>query len=183
MKLRTLGLLLAVPLIFLGACDESGDEGGGEDAAVAPDEGGATPADGGGGATPADGGGDMAAGPAGVCTSLIAAIKAKNVDDVVAASVEGAAEMITADSIGGMAAALGSATCGAENVDGDAATVTATAGEETREIPFKKVGDDWKFDAAAYAAKYPAAAAEGGKKKAAKKKAAPAKKKGKKKKK
>lgn len=158
MKLRTLGLFLAMPLVFAGC--EDGDAAGGEEAAAgAAGEGeGGEGAGGEAGEGTAEGG--EVAGPAAVCATLIAAIKAKNVDDVVANSLEGAAESVTAESIEGMAAALGEATCGEETVDGDKATVSATAGEETREIPFGKDGDTWKFDAAAYATKYPPPAAD-----------------------
>ena len=173
MKLRTLGLLLAMPLVFAGcedgdAAGEEGAAGGaGEAAEGAEGAGGGAGEEAGEGADAAE-----AAGPDAVCATLIAAIKAKNVEDVVANSLAGAAEAVTAESIEGMAAALGEATCGEAAVDGDKATVSVTAGEETREIPFGKDGDDWKFDSAGYAAKYPPPAAEPakGKKKGKKKK-------------
>jgi len=163
MKLRILALLLSFPLVMWG-CEDSGEASGdaaaGEEGAAA--EGGEAAADAGaeGGEEAKEAGEAAAEGPAAVCAKVIEAIKAKDVAAVVALCTEGAGEAITADSIGGMATALGEANCGEATIDGDKATVAATAGEEKRDIPFAKAGDAWKFDAAAYAKAYPAAKAE-----------------------
>ena len=145
------------------ACDDAAEEAPAEGEAAAGEEGGEeAAAEGAEGAEAAEGaeGAEAAAeeapGPDAACKTLIEAIKAKKVEDVVAASTEGAADIINDKSIEGIAASLGEATCGEATVDGDSATVPATAGDVTREIPFAKVEDAWKFDAKAYAEKYPA---------------------------
>lgn len=94
--------------------------------------------------------------PAESCTSLINALKAK--DDAKVASLstpttqqalgaEGAKDHVTQ--------ALSNGTCGAAKVEGDTATVAVTAGEAGQDVPFVKAADGWKFDGAAYLAKYP----------------------------
>ena len=154
MKLRMLGLLFAIPLLIAGVgCEDEASEG--EDAAggaageaAAGEE--AAPA----GEEAAPAGEEAAAGPADTCERLIDAIGAKNVEQVVAMSGDGA-DKITADSIEGISATLAEASCGDAAVEGDKATVPVTAGEQTREIMFVKSGEDWKFDVGAYMAKYP----------------------------
>ena len=174
MKLRMLGLLFAIPVITLGvACEESGEGEEAAGGAAAPAEGampaeGAAPAE---GAKPEGGEGEKAAaGPGDACDKLLEAIGAKNVEGVVAMTGEGA-DKITADSIGHIQSTLASASCGDANVEGDKAIVPVTAGEETREIVFAKAGDAWKFDAAAYMAKYGGNGKEKGKGKEKKEKA------------
>lgn len=176
MKLRTIGLLVAVPLLGLG-CEETPEAPPATDEALAPAEGGAEA-----------GAADAAAkepvpeapGPAAVCAEVLAAASAKNVEELVGDSLEGAAELITADTIEHVAATLAEGACGEATVDGEKATVPVKVGEETRELGFAKAGDAWKFDAAAFLAANPAADSKGkkkgkngdkkGKKKAAKKK-------------
>ena len=50
---------------------------------------------------------------------------------------------------------LSNGTCGAAKVEGDNATVAVTAGEAAQDVPFVRSSDGWKFDGAAYLAKYP----------------------------
>ncbi len=153
MKLRMLGLLFALPLVFF-AC-EDGDATGEEETVAAGGAGAAEAAAGGGAGAAVE-----AAGPDAACAALIEAIKAKNVEGVVGASGDGAAEVVTAESIEGLAGQLGEGACGEAMVEGDAATVTVTVGDEAKELAFAKVGDAWKFDAKAFLGGGEAAPAE-----------------------
>jgi len=170
MKLRTLGLALSLPLMCLVGC-EDGDTPEDETVAVegeaaAPEGEAAAPE---GEAAAPEGEAAEAAGPD--CAALIEAIKAKNVEGVVAASAEGAADVVTAESIEALAGALGAGECGEAAVEGEAATVPVTIGETSKDLKFVKAGDEWKFDAKGYFAANPAPAPEEkGKKKKGKKK-------------
>lgn len=157
MKLRSVGVALAV-FGFVAACDKAADKPA-ETPTVAPAD--PAPAD----AVPGDA--DAVAGdpepakveqtPVQACTTLIGAATAKEDSTFLANSTEATAQAIgdpaTKDMVYGL---LGTnATCGEATVDGDKATVAVTTGKEKRDIPFVKIGDAWKFDAAEYMNKYP----------------------------
>ncbi len=171
MKLKLLGMLLLAPCLMLG-CEDDGEvvdalEGveGAEGA-----EGSAEGAEGAeGGEAPA------APGPAEVCATIVEGAGASDESTVTENSTDATAEAMPADGAKeAMMAALKDATCGeaTEAEDGTTATVQVTSGSETRNIPFIKVDDAWKFDGEAYVKAYPPPAKEEpkGKKKKKKKK-------------
>jgi hypothetical protein len=163
MKLFRLGGYLSLCAIALAGCESTEGEAGaeGEQPAAAP--AGEQPAAGAEGAAPAAApAAPEVVPPAAQCGKLLEGIKAKSAEQVHAVSMD--VDMLTPETIEMLAGELGEATCGEEKVDGDKATVAVTAGAETRDIPFTRVENAWKFDAKAYAEKYPPGKGKKGKK-------------------
>lgn len=108
-------------------------------------------------------------GPQDVCKALTEAAKAKDDSKILAASTpatatafgsEGAKEQIIT--------ILAGATCGAPTIDSDtSASVALGTAEPIKSATFTKAADGWKFDGAAFLAKYPVAVAKEKAKKAA----------------
>jgi hypothetical protein len=171
MKLSRVGLVLSLSAFAFVGCESAEGEPGAEGeqpAAGAPAAGTDKPAE---PAAPAPAPTETAS-AATQCGKLLEAIKAKNVEGILALSTDGSAEAITAESVEMIAAEMGdAAACGEEKLDGEKATVAVTAAEGARDIPFAKVGTDWKFDTKTYAEKYPPKKGKGkkGKKEKAKK--------------
>ncbi|RYF11858.1 MAG: hypothetical protein EOO40_02480 [Deltaproteobacteria bacterium] len=94
--------------------------------------------------------------PAEVCGQLIGAVKAKDEAKVLALSTPSTVGALGAEGAKeAVMVALANVTCGAAKVEGDNAVVTVTGGEVVQDVPFAKVSDMWKFDAAGYLSKYP----------------------------
>jgi glucose/arabinose dehydrogenase len=158
MKMRALVGLLSLSCLSLVGCEEGGE---------ATDQ----PAD---AAKPAE---QPAAEPAKpeptpqeACTQLAAAAKAADEAKVTSMLAPGGAEALAAEGAKeAVMATWAQATCGEAKVEGDKATVSITAGTETKEATFVKAEGAWKFDLAAYLAKYPVDMGKGKKGKKAKK--------------
>ncbi len=179
MKLLTLGSVVSFAVLGLVACDQGAGTAGGDAApATAPEAAGAdaaAPA-----AAPAgDAEAPAAMGDAEVakveqtpqqaCNNLIEAAKAKDDAKFLANATDVTAQaMADAASKEMMFGMMATATCGEGVVEGEKATVPVTAGADKRDVPFVKIGDAWKFDAAEYMNKYPPAPAKGKKAKKAK---------------
>jgi hypothetical protein len=98
----------------------------------------------------------MAPPPAEVCAALVTAIKAHDEPAVLGLCAPSAAGDLAAPGAKDhVMMALARVTCGAAKVEGDKATVEVTGGAMAQQVPFTKVADTWKFDAAGYLAKYP----------------------------
>ena len=94
--------------------------------------------------------------PAEVCTALVGAMKAHDEPAVLGlCTPSAAADMAAPGAKDHVMTSLASVTCGAAKVEGDKATVEVTGGAVAQQVPFTKVADMWKFDAAGYLAKYP----------------------------
>lgn len=106
--------------------------------------------------------------PQDVCNSLIEAAKAKDEAKLLvlstpatqtALATEGAKEHVFGT--------LAAATCGVAKVDGESAVVPLGATQPAQEATFSKAAEGWKFDGAAFLAKYPVKVAKEKVKKAA----------------
>ena len=154
MKLRTLAVLFALPLFGL-ACEEQ---------APTPDEGaGGQP--GAGQPTPPT---EPVAAPAPnaveICKGIVEAAKAKDEAKIVAVATDGAADVLNGEGVKDhVYALLADAACGEEtkSEDGSKVMVAVTKGDEKVELPFTKVGDTLKFDAAAFVERNPAVVKKG----------------------
>lgn len=95
--------------------------------------------------------------PVQTCNALVQAAKIADPEAFGAVSTDAAIEAMAQDEkrTEAILAVIGAARCGEATVQGDAATVSADSGEQTRDIPFLRVGGIWRFDGAAYLEKYP----------------------------
>ena len=163
MMLRTWIVVSAAGLVFAG-CDMFGSKEGGE--GEAKEGGEAAAASGASGAAAASGASGAAAEapkpaapdatPAGACAALLEASKSGDAAKVEALSTDAVKEMMGKEEAKkGMMEALKDASCGEPKTEGDKSVIPVKSGENTRDIPFVKQGEAWKFDAAAYAEKYP----------------------------
>lgn len=146
MKLRTLGFLSSVVVLALSGCEQEAEPVA-EEKPIAE-----KPAE-----PPPPPKPESTAVTA--CNALVEAAKAKDEAKFMANATEGADALLGAKKETVMTM-LGNATCAAEStpVEGkpDAAMVAVTtAGDQKRDVPFLKVGDEWKFDAQSYVEKYP----------------------------
>lgn len=106
-----------------------------------------------------------APGPQDICTALVGAVKAKDEAKVMASSTAATASALVAEGAKEhLMAALVPVACGTAKIDGEMAVVPLSGGEAPMEAAFVKGGDGWKFDGAAFLAKYPAAKSAKGKK-------------------
>jgi hypothetical protein len=107
-------------------------------------------------------------GPQEVCVALTEAAKAKDDSKILAASTPATATAFAAEGAKDhIVAILAGATCGTFTIDGDSATVALGTAEPIKQATFSKAADGWKFDGAAFLAKYPVAVAKEKAKKAA----------------
>lgn len=107
-------------------------------------------------------------GPQDICSAIVEAAKAKDDSKILAASTPATATAFAADGVkDSIMGVLSTATCGTPVIDGDNATVTLGTVEPIKQATFSKAADGWKFDGAAFAAKYPVAVAKEKIKKAA----------------
>lgn len=121
-------------------------------------------------AQPPAGNGD----PSAVCSAVIEAAKAQDLDKIVSVSMPGAADALGAEAVKQtVLPALAAGTCGdvkSSAEDTNKATVQLNGAPGVKDLPFIKTSDGWRFDAATYLAKGGAPAAKAVKgKKAAKK--------------
>lgn len=159
MKLRTLCWLMSLACLGLFACEDEAEPAADEVGADAAAEGGEKPSE------PEAEPVAPEPGPADACNALVEAAKAPDMEKIKAGATEGSAEKLGDEATGAaLATWLASATCGEAAVEGEAATIPLTAGEESREAAFAKTADGWKWDAAAFAESYPPPAPEKGKK-------------------
>ena len=107
-------------------------------------------------------------GPQEVCIALTEAAKAKDDSKILAASTPATATAFAAEGAKDhIVAILAGATCGTFTIDGDSATVALGTAEPIKQATFSKAADGWKFDGAAFLAKYPVAVVKEKAKKAA----------------
>jgi len=107
-------------------------------------------------------------GPQEVCVALTEAAKAKDESKILAASTPATATAFAAEGAKDhIVAILAGATCGTFTIDGDSATVALGTSEPIKQATFSKAADGWKFDGAAFLAKYPVAVVKEKAKKAA----------------
>jgi hypothetical protein len=107
-------------------------------------------------------------GPQEVCNSLVEAAKSKDDSKILAGSTPATATAFSADTAKEqIISILAGATCGAATVEGDSATIALGTAEPIKEATFSKAADGWKFDGAAFLAKYPVAVVKEKAKKAA----------------
>jgi hypothetical protein len=98
----------------------------------------------------------MAPPPAEVCAALVGAIKAHDEVRLMGLCTPSAAGALGAEGAKNhVMMSLASVTCGMAKMEGDNATVEVTGGAMAQQVPFVKIADMWKFDAAGYLAKYP----------------------------
>lgn len=107
-------------------------------------------------------------GPQDVCKALTEAAKAKDDSKILAASTPATATAFASEGAKDqIISILAGATCGTATVDGDSATVALGTVEPIKQATFSKAADGWKFDGAAFLAKYPVAVVKDKVKKAA----------------
>lgn len=94
--------------------------------------------------------------PQDVCNQLIEAAKAKDEAKLLVLSTPATQTAFAAEGVKDhVIATLAAASCGVAKVDGDNAVVPLGATEPAQEATFSKAADGWKFDGAAFVAKYP----------------------------
>lgn len=94
--------------------------------------------------------------PQDVCNQLIEAAKAKDEAKVLVLSTPATQTAFAAEGVKDhVMGTLAAASCGVAKVDGDNAVVPLGATEPAQEATFSKAADGWKFDGAAFVAKYP----------------------------
>lgn len=155
MKVYQLLWVLVVSCVGLVACEEKEELPVEEEAPVAapaPSNPAAPPAAAPAAPAPAA----MVPGPVQVCSGLVDAAKAKDAARFASTSTPtSSAVLADAKLIEQLYAHLSTATCSEAKVAGEGALVTAATTDGARELPFAKAAEGWKFDAAAYIAKYP----------------------------
>ena len=96
-------------------------------------------------------------GPQEVCGALIEAAKSKDEARILALSTPATATAFNAEGAKDhILTTLAGASCTSAKIEGDAATVTLGGTKPAQEASFSKSVDGWKFDGAAFLAKYPA---------------------------
>lgn len=95
-------------------------------------------------------------GPQEVCQGLVEAAKAKDDSKFLATSTPATATAFGAEGVREhVLTTLAAATCGEAKITGDSATLSLGGTEPAQEATFSKAVDGWKFDGAAFVAKYP----------------------------
>ncbi len=111
--------------------------------------------------------------PQQACAELAAAAKANDEAKINSLLAAGGAEILAGEGVkDAVMATWSTATCGEAKIEGDKATVAIMSGPEgkdAKEAPFVKAEGAWKFDLAAYLAKYPVDMGKGKKGKKGKK--------------
>lgn len=169
MKVRKLVPLFVV--CFLSVACEEKNEGGEAEAAAAPAAEGAAkdagkaadantqPAAAAPAPVPVAAKEPPAPGPQDICVALTGAVKTKDEAKVLASSTPATATALAVEGAKEhLMAALAPVACDVAKVDGETATVPLTGGAAPYEATFVKAADGWKFDGAAFLAKYPPAA-------------------------
>ena len=95
-------------------------------------------------------------GPQEVCQGLVEAAKAKDDSKILATSPPATATAFGAEGVREhVIGTLAAATCGEAKLAGESATTSLGGSEPVQEATFTKAVDGWKFDGAAFVAKYP----------------------------
>lgn len=95
-------------------------------------------------------------GPADVCTTLCEAAKAKDDSKFLSLSTPATQTVLAADGAKEhILKTLGAATCGAVKLEGESASINLQGTTPAQEATFTKTADGWRFDGAAFLAKYP----------------------------
>ena len=95
-------------------------------------------------------------GPQEVCQGLIEAARAKDDSKILATSTPATATAFGADGVRDhVIETLAAASCGEAKITGDSATLSLGGTAPAQEASFSKAVDGWKFDGAAFVAKYP----------------------------
>lgn len=94
--------------------------------------------------------------PQDVCNQLVEAAKGKDEAKVLVLSTPATQTAFAAEGAKDhVLGTLAAASCGVAKVDGDSAVVPLGNTEPAQEATFSKAADGWKFDGAAFLAKYP----------------------------
>lgn len=159
MNLRTLVIPVSLTLVGMVGCSEQAEPAPEADAAMqaaGTEAQAAAPAE----KTAAD-----------ICRTIAEAAKAKDIDTIIGASVAGAGEALADEAAKtSVLVALADVSCGEPVIaadDANKAIVMVTAGEVSRELPFSKGADGWRFEPALFLekeAQKAAAAADAGNK-------------------